>query len=367
MTGHGVETGAGIRQGRERSPAWKLAFGVALSAALLGWILYKADLREVADALGKVSCRAVLASVLIGWLSIPLRTVQWRWLLGGPHDLGFRPTLRATCLGYVGNCLLPMRGGEVLKAYLLARWASIPFPRVFASVVLARIQDFAPILALLAVTLMVIPAETGLRHAGGRLGGARVFVSGSDLRAAFRLLALFIFALAAMLVTARRHFPVIRQFLVKGLGFVSLRLAHRAESVLTQLGKAAEVLGSKRYFWGAQGLAFICWGLFVCAQVPLLMAFSVEFERAWVAAVIVTGVTTVAHLLPSVPGALGTFHGFCIVALRLSNPEMDLDTAVAYAVAAHLVGTVGLALPGLVLAPGSWKYIAAARKGGRDA
>ena len=93
------------------------------------------------------------------------------------------------------------------------------------------------------------------------------------------------------------------------------------------------------------------------APIPLLMAFSLGFGQACVTAVAVTGIATIAHMLPSAPGAVGTYHAFCFVAVILCNPGMDPNAVVAYAVVAHLVGALSPALPGLFFLPRAWIHL----------
>jgi len=60
-------------------------------------------------------------------------------------------------------------------------------------------------------------------------------------------------------------------------------------------------------------------------------------------------------MLPSAPGAIGTWHAFCLVAVLSVNPNIDPNTALAYTFLAHLVSTLSPALPGLLFLPTAWR------------
>ena len=87
------------------------------------------------------------------------------------------------------------------------------------------------------------------------------------------------------------------------------------------------------------------------APVPLLASFSIELRAACLTAVAITGLGALAHLLPVTPAALGTYHLLCACGFLAMNPHLDWDQAVAFALVAHLIGTLTPALPGLLFLP----------------
>jgi uncharacterized membrane protein YbhN (UPF0104 family) len=96
------------------------------------------------------------------------------------------------------------------------------------------------------------------------------------------------------------------------------------------------------------------------------MSFGLDFKHAALTAIAQTGLTTIAHMLPSAPGAIGTWHAFCLVAVLSVNPEMDPNTALAYTFLAHLVSTVSPALPGLLFLPTAWRDLFAKPQSASD-
>jgi uncharacterized protein (TIRG00374 family) len=341
---------------KRRSPVHTLA-GVVISVALLTLLLWWANLGEVVRVLRAVSPWAVLGTLAILYLSVPLRVVQWRWLLSDPSGVSWWAVLRATCIGYLGNGVLPMRGGELMKAYVLARSGTLSFTRILPSVILTRAQDFLPILAVMVVAFSVIPLEDRYTLSLPAVLDHDLVLEKGALSGALRMLAGIVALMAVALAILYVSHARVRRVVVGTARGFSDKLADRLDGLLAQLSDGIAVVGSPGRFWGAQGISVACWGLFVVAPLPILMDIGLSAGQAMITSLAITGLGTVAHLLPSLPGAVGTFHVFCLGAVLLCNPDMETDTAVAYAVLAQLIGAYGIALSGLLFLPTAWDHL----------
>lgn len=340
------------------------AVGIAISLALLYWIVRQANLGRMLEILGDVSVPAFVLTVLLGYLAIPLRVVQWQWLLGRPDRVSHLQALRAICVGHVGNFLLPMRGGELVRAFLLAKSCSLPLSRVLVSVVLARVQDIVPIILVVAVFAWLIPLPPGAVERTGEILGIPIPRVSSGDASLMRVLGITAAVVAMILLgcyAASR--PILR---------IASTVANRLPSAwgrplletLRNVEGGIGVVGNPGLFWGAQALAAACWIIYTLSPVPLLLAFSLDWKHALLTALSKTAVTTIAHFLPSAPATVGTFHAFCLLSVIAVNPEMEKDAAIAYVFLAHLISAVSPALPGLVFVPASWRDLMEVRRDG---
>lgn len=248
-----------------------------------------------------------------------------------------------------------MRGGEAVRAVVLSRSCAISLPRVLVSVGLNRVQDLPAILLIVAAVFVLSPLDPPTIQAVNNVLGVSFAPSQTDLTGVMRALGISIGVAAAGLC------------IVYFYSRPALRLASRLTAnhkspgsqhlirILENLGEGMEVVGHADYFWTAQALSFVCWGIFLIAPIPLLMSFGLDFKHVALTAIATTGLTTIAHMLPSAPGAIGTWHAFCLVAVLSVNPNIDPNTALAYTFLAHLVSTVSPALPGLLFLPTAWK------------
>jgi uncharacterized protein (TIRG00374 family) len=342
---------------QKRKGLVRLLIGGAAGFLLLAWLLYKADIHEVMTSIQGLSPWPILLMVLINYLSIPLRVFQWRFLLGNPTGLSFAPVFRALCVGYLGNALLPMGGGEVLKAYVLSRSSNLGFARTLISVILIRLQDLLPILLMTTATLGILPLTEDVEEDLQALLPAAVNIPMGGLRVGLRVFAIGSLTVTACIVLGLLYRETARRHVVAALRIVSGRLAGRCDRILDRVNVAIDALGTTRFFLMGQGCAFGCWAVFVITPLPLLLAFSMDFYRACVTALAINGLVTLAQLLPIAPAAVGTYHAACVFTLLAFNPGMNRETAVAYALVSHLVATMSPVLLALPFLPAAWEEL----------
>jgi len=335
--------------------------GLALGVFLIGYMLWRADISSVADSVRGLSLWPVLVTVLILYLSLPLRVIQWQLLLGMPSGLSFAQVFKALCLGYLGNGILPLGGGDVLKACVLADSARLSTARVLASVVLVRFQDLFPVLLLATVAAGTLPLSNKVEHDLQALLPSGIVFSKTQLAGAVHLVALSGVILTACLVAAYLCRKTLLMSVVKLVPRLSNRSSAWVQHALGQFSAGLGVIAGPKAFLAGQVVACLCWLIFTLAPIPLLMAFSLDFKQAATSALAVTGLATLGQLIPVAPGGLGTYHALCILAVVAFNPAMSRESAVAYALVSHVIGTVSPAVPGLFLLPGAWNQVQAAR------
>src|SRR5918999_4956976 len=141
--------GADVRRAGVTS-ALGLAISAASLVAVVWWIL-----RQPAPELPE-------SGLGFAWIGLALLTIActlvlrgWRWhrvlaLAGIPHRR--RDAYGLTAVGYMGNNVLPARGGELLKIGLLGERTSARRREVLGTVIVERVLD-AAVLAVLFVVL----------------------------------------------------------------------------------------------------------------------------------------------------------------------------------------------------------------------
>src|SRR4029077_5110735 len=99
------------------------------------------------------------------------RAVRWRYLLTPIGPTRFRTVFRSPVIGFAALGLVPFRGGDALRGYLLARQEGLSFSAAFATIVVERVLDLIAVLALLALYLTLAADVSGLSTAQVRLVG----------------------------------------------------------------------------------------------------------------------------------------------------------------------------------------------------
>src|SRR5256885_1183359 len=126
--------------------------GLAVSVALLAWVLHRIDLRQVWDDARHASPLLLLAAVVLATATFPLRTIRWRLILRDidGHRFPSLPLWHATAIGFMANNLLPARAGEVARAYVATRQLPVRFTTSLASIGVERVFARLIMLALMA-------------------------------------------------------------------------------------------------------------------------------------------------------------------------------------------------------------------------
>jgi len=96
----------------------RLFVSVAIGAALMYVVFRRIDAQTTFTAIAAARWTDVAFAFVLLALAYVVR--GWRWLVWDP-SLGYRDSLKAVLVGFMGNNVLPMRLGEVLRADWLAR------------------------------------------------------------------------------------------------------------------------------------------------------------------------------------------------------------------------------------------------------
>src|SRR5207302_1697347 len=153
----------------------RVGIGIAISAALVAYLLASVDLRELGRQLLATNWAWVTLAVVAGLAGVLARARRWRWLFPpGPEPPGI---VAATMIGYMANNVLPLRAGEVVRIYVLARklresgpmTGTQSFWLVTATLVVERVLDSLAIVSILAMLVLVIPLPRVIEWAAGVL------------------------------------------------------------------------------------------------------------------------------------------------------------------------------------------------------
>ena len=119
--------------------------------------------RDRARPLGRADSRSRCPSYLLVQY---LRALRWRYLTDPIRPLPTGPLFRAVSVGFMANNIFPLRMGEVVRAWYLARETGVSAAAVFGTVILERVID----------TLMVVVLALGVvmrGHARATTGFSR--------------------------------------------------------------------------------------------------------------------------------------------------------------------------------------------------
>ncbi len=301
-----------------KRPKWRSALTsvllYALSLGCLAWVFTDINWHLLGQELLRTGTSWLIAAALLEFVSDTYHAWRWNLLLRPVSRLRLWRTLRALYVGLFASEVLPLRPGELARAYLLANWNGIGFPVVVSSVALERLLDgFSLAVTFAAVALFVsLPAYL--------IEGVRV-------------LAVFLAAAAFLLV-----------LLVWRMRSGKLRLPRR-------LGKLRHALQGVRQMANARTLA-VCAGASVvqlaAQSLPYwLLNKSCRLDLSIWAVIAVLIVVRTATIIPNAPGNAGVLQMACVLALGLFG--VNKTRAALFAALLFLVITVPLIIGGAIV------------------
>ncbi len=308
---------------RLRDP--RLWVGLFVTALAL-WLSF----RDVSwPALGRDLARAnwwllIAASLPAYVAAIWLRALRWRVLARGVADFDTGAAFRASAVGFMVNNLLPLRIGELVRVWWLAREARASASALLGTVILERVIDAV---SLLALASLVIGSEVG----------RGVFFAGAAA------------PLAACL--ALRRWPGSAVALVQhAVGrLLGPAPAARSAGVVASVAAGVAALRGGGDVARVALLSALLWG--GATVIPFWAALaSLGIELGGPAGQLRGAVTTLvwvgaAVALPSAPGFFGPYHAACRLALAPLGVPRELALAVgtlAHAVFWMTTNAIGL-------------------------
>lgn len=304
------------------------ALAFALGLALLGALVWYVGPAEIAEAVTRADPLFLVLGVLAYAAFFVLRGIRWRMLFSrSAPDVRLSTTTGATCVGWLANSILPLRGGEVLRAAVLAKRDKVSLVTSATSIALERVLDLLGLAIVAALGLLLLPAAT-------ELPGWMV----TALEVVWILPLVCIAALVA-LVAFRARFLALFRAATRPLGRFGAKLADLADVVLTGLAALmahprllAKLLPMTLLVAAAQSLVFTM----------LVMAFIPEATMALAFAG--SSIFLMSFIVSVTPGNVGTYEAaFVAVFVALGVP---VETAFPASVLTHLATTLIVAVAG---------------------
>ncbi len=287
-----------------------LIVSVVSLAAVLFWMLHQPAPTLPDSATGFAWLGLSLAMSLV---ALALRGLRWHRIMVLAHvDHRAGDAYALTAVGYMGNNVLPARGGEVLKIAILGSRSSSRRREILGSVVAERLLD-AVVLAGLFVILSL-----GLADSPAGAGTAAVI--GGVLALGFAGLAIYLWLRRGG--RFERFAATIRPF-----AKASKLFAHPSGIPLVIVSAA---------IWALEGLNLV------------VMGRSVGLELAPLDGILVVVLASLAAAVPAAPGFAGTFDAAMILGLKAAGitggaaSGMLILSRFMYFVPATVVGLIAL-------------------------
>ena len=315
-------TGADVPDEGVRPSRVKQVLAYIFATACLVWVFHDVHPHQLLVTVSIANWWFVALAIIIDVLTYVLQGMRWKQLLA---PVGCLSTLRATQGIYAGlftNELVPLRFGELVRAFLVSRWLSLGVAEVVPSMVVERFLDALWLVAGIGLAAIFVRLPKNLIGAADGLGG---------------------------------------MVLVAALLFLWMVFRHDKELKESESGPSSRVLSgfsrfASRLASGFHDIGFshrLCLaallsaGMLACQILALwFMMIACRIELQLAAGAIVFLVVRLGTAIPNAPANIGTFQFFCVLALSFFGVEKTV--AAGFSIVYFLALTVPLWIIGLL-------------------
>jgi uncharacterized protein (TIRG00374 family) len=308
--------------------AW---IGVLISVALLVYAFRGQSPEEIWDALRQFDPRWLVPALALYAIGVGVRAVRWSILLRPLAPVSSRDILPIVVVGYTANNVLPLRTGELVRAYLVRRQFGIRKTAALATIAVERLFDGLTMLGFIFAAMTVISLTAELQHMA--LIAAAVFAA--------ILLGMVVLTLGG---------SVRDRLLQLALGPLPTPLADRVERMAESFLGGLGVLRRKGDLGLVALTSVVAWGFEASMYWALAQGFGGEVAAAISvpAALLTTGVANLATLVPAAPGYVGTFEAGVVLVVH-GALGVSRSLALSYAILVHAVLWFPITLVGAIV------------------
>ncbi len=265
----------------------------------------------------------IVAVYLFGYVT---RAWRWHFLIKTIKRVPFRRLFSVLVIGFMANNILPLRMGEVVRAYLFGKREEISKSASLATIMVERLFDGLTILCFFSVSSAI-------------LSGAGAIVKPLKI---LSVLGIFLFPMGVclcLLFYRNKSLKLAERF----LGVLPRGLAQKIHMFLDRFIDGLAVLKNPLDLIAVAFLSLLSWSIESYAYYLVALAFNVPISLPMV--FLLMSVVNLAILVPSTPGGLGVFEGSGLAILVLFSVQAEL--ARCYILAVHIVVLVPIILLGL--------------------
>ena len=311
---------------------WRFWLTVVLSLLFLLLVVYQVDFADVRKALGQANYWYVVPAIAVYFLGVYFRALRWRFLLYPLRAFPISRLYPVIVIGYLTNNLLPLRLGELVRAYYLARRENFGSGPALATIGVERVYDGVTLMAFVAISAPILLAMGWFDGTGGVARAAWTAVM-AGTAATFLAVLGVLTLLAASKNASDTVGRLVRLIPVK---YGQEKASHFVETFLDGL----KILSSPRKHLALFVMSLPVWVAEAAVYFLVGYAFGLSevFGSIWVLTLAMVLLTATSNLATAVPSAIGGIGPFEVVAQQtLLALGVGASLGAAYSTFVHLV------------------------------
>ena len=303
---------------------FRIILGVAISAALIAWLFWSVDREQLVAQLAKTHWGWLIVAAALAPAGLVARARRWRYLF--PPRNPPPALVPAMMIGYMVNNILPLRAGEFVRVYVVARRWGGHFWTAAATLIVERVLDSLCIVLMLGVLIFLIDVPRIIEVAAA--GMLVVDVVGVSV-------------LVAMAIAPERCLAVIGRLTLRWPRFHT-----RAVSAADRFLHGLDGIRAPAHLLPLLMWTVVVWCLAALSAWTALKA--ADLHLPWLAGWVVLTFVGLGVSVPSAPGYVGVFQ----FAARLATDLFGVSAAagLGYGIVFHASQFIPVTLLG-------WAYL----------
>lgn len=305
--------------------------GMAISLGFVAYAVTKMDFHKAASIIATVNPIWFVPIFAVHLLTFYFRAARWWYIMEPTRRVPVMTLLSGHCLGAFANMVMPMRIGELIRAYLVAKKAGIKTTSSLATIVVERAFD---VLALLVLMILVMTFANPKSIPAG---------TWQDLRTGGQVIAVFLVAGFGTLYLLAGENSALSGFITRLIGRLPQETAVKGAAMYESFRGGLKALKKGGHLFGIlvnNTMVWLCMFLFFYLFLPMFgLGYSLEMG-AVLTLFIVFGVS-----VPSSPGFIGPFHAGVVLALGFYG--IDPGSGLGIAIIIHLTSFIYVVIVGL--------------------
>ena len=304
----------------------KFIIGLLISVVGIWYAFRQFNFSEFIAALSNVNYFYLLGAIIIQFIAVWFRAVRWKWLISPIKEIPTKPLFDATMIGYFGNNILPLRMGELLRAYVVSDKYKISTSKVIGTLVVDRILD------LVALTIFAL-----------------FFLFNSDLMNIPQWIMIFSIIVTISLFTFLIYiggknpdwFSIKKRFSV----FKS-KIGSKLFDIFANMISGLSVLKKTKQKFGVYSFIIVLWILYFISFLFMVKGVNLELNLMNIGVLYV--LLTLAISIPAAPGYVGTYHAICVAVLT-NVYNIDLVASQTFAIVSHAAVFIPFVVVGAII------------------
>ncbi len=309
--------------------------GVVISLALLAFLFYQTNLFSIGAVLSRADYFYLLPALVLYFIGVGIRAIRWHFLLRSIKPVSVRTLFPVVVIGYMANDLLPLRVGELVRAFVLGQGSSISKASVLVTILVERLFDGLTMIAFIAGASLILPLDATLR---ATLAAAGVVFVG-------------ITVVLVLMASLRERLD---RVIVWTLGRLPSHWGDRAARLVDSFFHGLNVLRNPLDAVAALICSVAAWlfeaGMYLALAFGfgIPQALNIGLVKSYAVFVLSTASANLVTIAPSTPGYVGVFDAPVKYVLTLFG--VDPNVATSYTIVLHLALIIPVTLLGIFYA-----------------